>query len=237
MLDTSHRIATPEGVELSLRLAGPVARALAWAIDFLWRFALFIILIMLFSPFQRVGTGLILLSLFALEWLVPAWFEVVIGATPGKRALGLRVLRDDGTALNWRAALTRNVLRWADFLPIAYFGGLLAMLANARFKRLGDWVAGTIVVYDEQSVQRRQIPDVEPLMPPYALKLGEQRAIIDYAERAPHLSRERAAELAALAGPLVADCPRPQAPERLLAYASHYVGRRSEGGKKPHAAS
>src|SRR5438132_1167603 len=78
MIDTVLRVATPEGVELSLRLAGPIPRALAWLVDLLWRFAAFIALVMLVVPLGRFGGGLALLFAFALEWLVPAWCEVYL---------------------------------------------------------------------------------------------------------------------------------------------------------------
>ena len=85
MLDSALRVATPEGVELTLRLAGPVPRALAWAIDLSWRFAAFVAIVVFVGPLGRLGGGLALLAAFALEWLVPAWCEVYFsGATPGK---------------------------------------------------------------------------------------------------------------------------------------------------------
>src|SRR5690349_14244300 len=120
MLDTTRRVATPEGIELTLHLAGPVARALAWSIDLLLRLAVLFVVVLVTSGLGRAGGGIVLLAAFFVEWLLPACFEAMWnGQTPGKRALGLRVLNDDGTPLRWPAALTRNLLRAADFLPLA----------------------------------------------------------------------------------------------------------------------
>src|SRR5512146_821017 len=121
MLDTTRRVATPEGIELTLHLAGQVSRALAWAIDLLLRLAVILLVLLAATPLGRAGGGIVLLAAFFVEWLLPACFEAMWnGQTPGKRAMGLRVLNDDGTPVRWPGALTRNLLRAADFLPFAY---------------------------------------------------------------------------------------------------------------------
>src|SRR5258706_5892170 len=121
MLDTTRRVATPEGIELTLHLAGPVPRALAWAIDLLLRIAIVLAVLMIASPLGAAGTGIALIAAFFVEWLLPAWFEAMWnGQTPGKRAFGIAVLNDDGTPLRWPAALTRNLLRAVDFPPLLY---------------------------------------------------------------------------------------------------------------------
>lgn len=204
MLDTTLRAATPEGVTLAIRPAGPVPRALAWLIDLLWRAAVLMILGIVLGYFGRLGVGVMLLAAFALEWLVPAWCEAFWdGATPGKKAMGLRVIGEDGAPIGWDAAFTRNLLRFADFLPLFYAGGLLAMLCNPRFQRLGDLAAGTLVVHDEPPPPRRRIADAAPLAPRRPLSASEARTVVDFAERAPELGAERSAELLALAEPLL----------------------------------
>src|SRR5215470_4339864 len=126
MLDTTRRVPTPEGIELTLRLAGPVPRAIAWAIDLAIRAGLLFLVMMVASPLGRAGVGVLLITAFFVEWLLPAWFETNWnGQTPGKRALGLAVLNDDGTPVRWPGALTRNLLRAVDFLPILYGIGLV----------------------------------------------------------------------------------------------------------------
>src|SRR5262245_50863614 len=121
MLDTTRRVATPEGIELTLRLAGPVPRALAWTLDFLLRAAVVAVVIMIAGRFGRAGMGVVLIVAFFVEWILPAWFEAMWhGQTPGKRVFRLQVLNDDGTPVRWPGALTRNLLRAADFLPAVY---------------------------------------------------------------------------------------------------------------------
>jgi uncharacterized RDD family membrane protein YckC len=227
MLDTTRRVATPEGIELTLRLAGPVPRALAWSVDFLLRASLVLLVSMLASSFGRAGWGLVLIASFFVEWLLPAWFEAAWGGqTPGKRLFGLAVLNDDGTPLRWPGALTRNLLRAADFLPFFYGVGLIAMLMNRDFKRLGDLAAGTVVVYrSEKPEGSRAIPQAPPVAPPVSLDPEEQRAVLELAERSATLTRERFEELAALPAPLVAPLEGERAAARLLGMANHLAGR------------
>jgi len=223
MLDTVFSVATPEGIELHLRVAGPVPRALAWLLDLLWRLAVLVALAIALSSLQQVGVGIWLLTWFVLEWLVPAWFEARVGgATPGKKALGLKVVRDDGAPVTLAAALTRNLLRFADFLPFLYLGGLLAMLSNREFKRLGDWVAGTVVVHVDSVLESRSIPPAEPLLPPRALSLDEARAVLDFVERVPTLGPARAEELAAIAAPWLNADGKPL--QQLTSMANHLIG-------------
>ena len=227
MLDTTRRVATPEGIELTLRLAGPVPRALAWAIDLALRLALLFVVLIVSSPLGAAGGGVLLLAAFFVEWLMPACFEAMWhGQTPGKRAMRLRVLNDDGTPLRWPGALTRNLLRAADFLPFLYGVGLLAMLANRDFKRLGDLAAATVVVYDpEKHAAARAIAAAPPVPPPFPLTLAEQRALLELAERSGSLTPERLEELAELPKPLVGRLDGPSAAARLLGIANYLSGR------------
>ena len=171
MLDTTRRVATPEGIELTLRLAGPVPRALAWTVDLLLRIAVVLVVLMVAAPLGHTGTGIALITAFFVEWLLPAWFETFWGGqTPGKRLFRLAVLNDDGTPVRWPGALPRNLLRAADFLPFLYGVGLLCMLVNRDFKRLGDLAAGTVVVYQgEKAEAARAIPQAPPQPPPLSL--------------------------------------------------------------------
>lgn len=225
MLDTLRRVPTPEGFELTLRLAGPVPRALAYAVDLAIRVAMFAAIALLFTQLRSGGTGFLLITAFLLEWFYPVAFEVWGGgATPGKRAFGLAVLNDNGTPVSFGASVTRNLLRAADFLPMLYAFGLVSMLLSRDFKRLGDLAAGTIVVYRDRPGARGPIPVAAPLAPAIALSLDERRAILDFAERHATLSEERADEVAAHATPLLR---AGMAPARaLLAIANHQRGGR-----------
>ena len=226
MLDTTRRVATPEGIELTLRLAGPVPRALAWSVDFLLRAAVVLVVMMIASRFGRAGMGVVLIAAFFVEWLLPAWFEAMwSGQTPGKRLFRLAVLNDDGTPVRWPGALTRNLLRAADFLPFLYGVGLITMLMNRDFKRLGDLAAGTVVVYQAEKVAAaRAIPQAPPQPPPLSLSPEEQRAVLDLAERSATFTRERFEELAEIPTPLVGRAVRDAAATRMLGIANYLAG-------------
>jgi len=227
MLDTTRRVATPEGIELTLRLAGPVPRALAWSIDLVIRLGIVALVMMLAAQLGRAGWGVVLIAAFFVEWLLPAWLEASWGGqTPGKKLFGLAVLNDDGTPLRWPGALTRNLLRAVDFLPFLYGIGLAAMLLNRDFKRLGDLAAGTVVVYLAEKPAQRVFPEAQPVTPPYSLSLEEQRAVLELAERASTLTRERLEELAELPAPLVGTLDGSRAAARLIGMANYIAGRK-----------
>ena len=163
-LDTISDFATPEHIAFRYRVAGPMARGMAYLLDMLIRIA--VILLALFVLTQvgiisGIGSsvGLFLLLLFVLDWGYGGLFEWLWhGQTPGKRALGIRVVSTDGLPAGAGACFARNILRSADAMPAsAIFGfpmplfliGLASMLVLPRFQRLGDIVAGTLVVYNE----------------------------------------------------------------------------------------
>ncbi len=196
MFDTIRKFEVPEGVDLELRLAGPIVRILAWLIDFLIRSAIYISISFTLAWLGTIGWGIILIITFLLEWLYPVFFELYQGATPGKKTLNLYVCHDDGTPVNWQSSLLRNLLRFVDFLPFAYALGLITMFINREFKRLGDIAAGTIVVYRDKESNIISAPNSNPTPLPIPLTLTEQRAILDFAERYEYLSTPRKQELA-----------------------------------------
>jgi uncharacterized RDD family membrane protein YckC len=234
MLDTLRTVPTPEGIELSLKVAGPMPRARAWLLDLLIRLAILLVLGTVLGALGKFGSGLILLTAFVLEWAYPVLFEVLRnGQTPGKRACDLRVLHEDGTPVQWRASVARNLIRAVDFLPVCYGFGLIAMLLNRDFKRLGDLAAGTIVVHTERKRASKGMSLAEPLMPNpalnMALNLAEQRAVIDFAERRATWSTERANELAGYAEvalPVVSKYDTTDVATRVVRLANFLVGRR-----------
>jgi uncharacterized RDD family membrane protein YckC len=231
MIDTIHAVQTPEGVDLALRVAGPVPRALAWAVDLsLQGFGLIGVQIAIGSSLGGSGfaVGLDLIATFTVLWFYPVLFEVLgHGQTPGKRMLRIRVVQENGTPVGWSASVLRNFLLVADFLPFLYLAGLVSMCVDHSFRRLGDLAAGTLVIHaDEQRGAWRAgrvAAAVGPAAPPsLALTLEEQGAVIAFAEREPLLSRERADELAGLAD-VLANGDEPRA--RLLAIAAWLLGR------------
>lgn len=204
-LDTITTYQTPEGIELNLALAGPLSRGLAWIIDLGIRIVLYIALALFFSWAGGMGTGLILMGVFLIEWFYPVFFEIRSGMTPGKKAIGIRVIHDDGTPVAWSSSLLRNLIRSVDLLPLFNMVGLVTMIITKKFQRLGDLAAGTVVVYHRNSQQTKTIPPATPQPPPAPLKLWEQRLILDFCERAGSLSTERRAELASLLSALAGD--------------------------------
>lgn len=196
LLDTLRHVETPEGVSLVLRAAGPVPRALAWLIDLSVRGTVFVSASTVIGMAGETGTGILLVMLFLLTWGYPILFEALWhGQTPGKRALGLRVLRGDGAPVGWLASITRNVLRTVDMLPALYGAGLASMLVDRSARRLGDVVADTLVVYVDPPRRVAALPPGEVQRWPQPLTVEEQQALVAFAERSPGLSLDRQREL------------------------------------------
>jgi len=220
LLDTLRAFPTPEHISFDYRLAGPLARAAAWAIDGLIRIGIFIVIAIPVAMMGfKAGQGLILLLFFVLDWLSGGVCEWLWrGQTPGKRALGIQVIGVDGLPAGFGACMIRNILRWADGFP--YLGliptfafGLGSLALTGRFQRLGDLAAGTLVIYVERRLPPRQAPPQDPaalallpqLPPEIAASLdgGTVRAIAAYVARRRQFHPHRRSEMAAhLAEPL-----------------------------------
>ena len=198
-LDTRNQVETPEAIDLVLRPAGLVPRALAFSIDLAIRGVALAVIYIVLGLLGQFGMGLATILLFLVTWWYMVLFEVLNqGRSPGKQMLGLRVVHDDGTPIGWAASLTRNLLRFVDILPFGYTLGILSCLNHRAFKRLGDMAAGTLVVYRDTPPARPNLPEAEATHPPFPLNLAEQRAMLGFAERAEGLSSARRAELAAI---------------------------------------
>jgi uncharacterized RDD family membrane protein YckC len=162
MASTDFQVLTPERVSLQYDIAGIGSRGGAVAVDSLIQIALGIVVVLGFSSsaislvtFLGRGSALaqgfviavVALTFFAISIGYFILFEIIwSGQTPGKRLLGLRVLRENGYPLRPVDATIRNVVRLVDGLPLGYAVGVLVMLFNSRARRLGDFAAGTIVV-------------------------------------------------------------------------------------------
>jgi uncharacterized RDD family membrane protein YckC len=232
-LDTLYTAETPEGIALSLRPAGLASRCMAYLADFGIRMAMFIGVAMIAGAMGGMGSALLMITYFFMEWLYPVVFELARGgATPGKRMLGLRVVMDSGLPVTPAASLTRNLLRAADFMPALYTFGVVAMLARRDFKRLGDLAAGTLVVYSDTVGLHGDIPKAAPIAPVRSLTPREQAAIVSWAGRTSRLTPARLEELARLALPVVADAAPPLATQtasaRLLGVAQWVMGERTQ---------
>lgn len=154
-------VLTPDRIALRLPVAGVGPRTAAWAIDALLQFLAWSTLLMLGtlvaqrpiweelqalqSALQVAVTG----GVFALNWGYHALFEALWhGRSPGKRLIGIRVVKADGTPEGAIEAVVRNLARTIDALPVGYAVGLVTMAATPSQRRLGDLLAGTRVVWD-----------------------------------------------------------------------------------------
>lgn len=169
LLDATVDVETPEQVIVSYTLAGVGTRGAAALIDLLLMLVLTVTLTYAAASVPKLVPGLhgfggrgwvratFIVGQFLILWGYFVAFEALWdGQTPGKRILGLRVVRNGGGGIDIGASAARNLIRFVDFLPLGYFIGMVAIVANARNQRLGDLVAGTIVV--RERLLRHQRP-------------------------------------------------------------------------------
>lgn len=201
-VDTLHTVETPEGALLQLTVAGPVVRAMAWSVDVAIRLLLLVAIYIVFrgalvaDDSFAVTMGIVLIVQFALAWLYTTVFEAVTGTTPGKRLYRLWVVHDNATPLTAAGSIIRNFLRAVDSLPFFNITGVICMLIDNRFRRLGDLAAGTLVVYRDKPPLPVTFHYGHSVPPPSWLSRDERQAIVDFAERSEQLSAERQKELA-----------------------------------------
>jgi uncharacterized RDD family membrane protein YckC len=151
-------IETPEGVTVSVPLAGVGSRFAAAAIDLLVQVTLIVCSAVVFLAFGVGGGaagGLFAIAFFMIFLVYDVAFEVLAGGrTPGKRWTGLRVVLATGQPIGFVSSVIRNLLRIVDFLPSAYLVGIASILVTSRNQRLGDLAAGTIVARAPRSAVR-----------------------------------------------------------------------------------
>ncbi len=230
-LDTDVAIETPEHIVFRHRVAGPARRFLAYLTDLVILYvSLAIVTLLIFVAIvgmaatsgaiegaAGLGVGLWLLIFFAAQWVYFALLEGWLGRTPGKAAFGLRVVTTTGRPIGFRAAALRNVLRAADALPLTYTAGLLSIAGLAsmcftrRFQRLGDLVAGTLVIVPERATASAALalwPVAQPAelasMPDdVRLDADERLAIEMFLRRRVQLGQAREMELAQMIAPIL----------------------------------
>lgn len=167
-MDERISIVTPDHIELDFELAGLGSRFLALLLDALLIGVLIVVLVIaaIFLGLGAIATvrsaaaGSWALALAVFGYFVVMWgyfllFEALNGGqTPGKKWTGIRVVRDDGLPLGWRESALRNLVRAADILPppACIVGGLMILFSKTG-KRLGDLLAGTIVVTHDPQIQ------------------------------------------------------------------------------------
>lgn len=228
MLDTLRAVHTPEGVDLHLPVAGPLLRSVAWGIDAVIRFCVVFAAMTVIGLMESTGVGWYLLALFLVLWLYPVVFEAIWhGQTPGKRAMRLRVVRDDGAPVGWLGAFVRNLLRTVDMLPFGYAIGIASGLLDPWGRRLGDIVAGTVVIHVATPpvlAPAHDNIDIEAPILAVPLRPAEQAALIAFGERAPALTLERQEELAGLLSAMTGASGN-EGLRRARAHAAYLMGR------------
>jgi uncharacterized RDD family membrane protein YckC len=99
--------------------------------------------------YAAAAIGVLIINVVFLGYFV--FFEIIWnGQSPGKRAMGLRVVKTSGYPITPVTALIRNVVRLVDWLPAFYAVGVITMIANRHARRLGDLVAGTLVIKEKR---------------------------------------------------------------------------------------
>jgi uncharacterized RDD family membrane protein YckC len=140
-------LATPEGIELELNLAGAGSRAIAGAIDLVIKFVLLGALAAALAAGGELGVAAFSIASFLVLFAYDVPFEVLgRGRTPGKRMCRLRVVRSDGGPVDLQASAVRNIARLIDGLPLFYLPTVVGILATRNNQRPGDLAADTIVV-------------------------------------------------------------------------------------------
>jgi uncharacterized RDD family membrane protein YckC len=168
------KIDTPENVTFDYDIAGIGSRFLAALADtaiilLLQAIVLGTIVFIISRYDENSAAGVWVAALlgvlsFLLLWGYYVFFEFLWnGQSPGKRLVGLRVIRVDGTPISESESIIRNLVRLIDFLPFAYGVGVVTMFINSASRRVGDLTAGTVVVHDRK---------VENLQEPWQVRGG-----------------------------------------------------------------
>ena len=212
-----YTLETPENIEVHFELAGLGTRFCAMLVDSLLLAAVSLVLL-LFMALMDFSVSSLFESKGSRHWLAAAIAAVLIvllsegyfilfewlmrGQTPGKKALKIRVIRDDGTPATIRELLVRNILRLIDFLPFSYGVGAIVMFASRLSKRLGDIAAGTIVIKEGQLDYRAHADKKYALNPSplgeinAELTVAERRLVTGFLQRRSELLPKARAELA-----------------------------------------
>ncbi len=215
-IDATVRLMTPERIVFDYPLGGPFRRFTAYLVDLsllsLLAVAATVVSLSL-SLGAASGMGPALIAFFLLTWGYGAFCEGVFnGQTPGKRALGLRVVSQSGVPITGAQAVLRNLVGAVDgLLPFFFLLGLTSMLLSQKFQRLGDLAAGTMVIIEERRPrlgllrirEPRVVAVVDRLPAQIAAGTNLARALSDYVRRRHRFGRGLREEMAEpLARPL-----------------------------------
>jgi uncharacterized RDD family membrane protein YckC len=159
VLENHVQVRTPEQVKLRLPLAGIGSRAVAQLVDLTVLalvYAIFAVSEVLWRWLDVFGratsylVGATVLISFLIFWGYFIALETSLsGQSLGKRLMKIRVVQRDGRPVTFYSATVRNLLRIVDFLPLGYLVGLIVAVIDSQERRLGDLVAGTVVVKDK----------------------------------------------------------------------------------------
>lgn len=249
-LDTTTLVDTPERIRFRHRIAGPGQRAAAFIVDSVLQLLVVAAMSVIAQLLARipglsgVGQGQLLLGMFAVQWLYGVFFEFVLaGRTPGKMAMDLRVVRVDGSPARLPDLLLRNLVRAADFLPVGFGVGVACMAIDPRMRRLGDLVAGTMVIAEDRSrsllgvrIEPPVTEDERLALPARVdLRASEVEAIEALLSRRRELGTDRTEELARSLAPVLSERTGVEAAtaERVL----QLVYARATGKDRPDGAS
>ncbi|HEX3047170.1 MAG TPA: RDD family protein [Bacillota bacterium] len=165
-------IETPEKIRFSYHIAEIGTRIAAWMMDFLIQtlVLLMIILALVFSGYSswtqleegltNLTAAFFMIMIFLVRWFYFVLFEVIMeGQSPGKKMMRIRVIRDNGDSLDFETIVLRNFLRAVDGFPVVPLIGGFVALIDSQNRRLGDIIAGTIVVNEIQ--YKLTIPDFQ----------------------------------------------------------------------------
>jgi uncharacterized RDD family membrane protein YckC len=248
-MDDRYTIDTPENIEFAYDIAGIGSRFLAAIIDTLLiavaQVIIFLVIGLLISTLgiRTNFGGSVLLALgtllsFAMLWGYYIGFELLWnGQSPGKRAIGLRVVREGGRPITFVGSAIRNLIRIVDFLPAFYGIGVVVMFVDRRARRLGDLAGGTLVIKERRGVTLESLTAPGVVAPPQAapgqtlaaptlanvelLSDQDYNLIQEFLRRRDELSRDARVRLGVqLAGGLQARLGLPQGgdAERFLQY-------------------
>lgn len=218
-MDRNIDVRTPESIAFSYELAGLGSRFLALVLDMLLQIGVLIALTLGLSlavsrivpadnalppNVEKIAGAVAIAIVVTIVFMLFFGYFIIFetfwnGQTPGKRALGIRVVRDGGYPVDFGAALVRNLIRVGEIALGFYALSAVSMLVSQENKRLGDIAAGTIVVRDARlPMPKRFTAEVEPRYEPTRYLSGEERALIRrFLERRQVLSPERRRDLAA----------------------------------------
>ena len=159
-LDDRITIATPEGVELEVQLAGLGSRFIAGVTDLIIQVVLLVLLVVLTGVISGGGhldVAAFVIGVFLLWFAYPIGFEVLArGRTPGKRLTHLRVVREGGSAVDLPASAIRNFMRMVDGPTLLYIPTVVSIIATRRNQRPGDLAGGTLVVRENPLASRQE---------------------------------------------------------------------------------